>query len=208
LIKALTKEIRETITRGVAVVHTAVYVWNKAPTKSIEGSTPFEVWYRKKASVQHLHTFGCMAYVRNTKPHLSKLEDHGCRKIFIGYEQGTKGYRVYDPVSNKVHIAQDVVFDEGTQWDWDKEVQETSVRDGMFTMEYMVMSSGSEPVEHVAPDAPSLPAQFSAGAAAPLPEDEGDEDSVQPLSPFDSDRLDADHDDAPLRLRSMDSILG
>jgi hypothetical protein len=63
-------------------------------------------------------------------------------------------------------------------------------------------------VEHVAPDAPSLPVQFSAGAAAPLPEDEGDEDSMQPLSPFDSDRLDADHDDAPLRLRSMDSILG
>jgi hypothetical protein len=33
-------------------------------------------------------------------------------------------------------------------------------------------------------------------------------DEVEPLSPGFSDTLDADHDDAPLRLRSMESILG
>jgi hypothetical protein len=130
--------------------------------------------------------FGCIAYVRNTKPHLSKLEDCGHQMIFIVYEQGTKGYRVYDPVSKKVHITRDVVFDEGAQWDWDKEDQDTSVRDGMFTVEYMVMSSWSEPVEHVAHDAPGSLAQFSVGGAAPLSEDEGDDDAVYPLSPFDT----------------------
>jgi hypothetical protein len=31
---------------------------------------------------------------------------------------------------------------------------------------------------------------------------------VEPLSPGFSDTLDVDHDDAPLRLRSMESILG
>jgi hypothetical protein len=115
---------------------------------------------------------------------------------------------VYDPVSKKVHITQVVVFDEGAQWDWDKEDQQTNVGDGMFTVEYIVMSSWIEPMEPVAHDAPGSPTQFSAGGAAPLLEDEGDEDVVQPLSPFGTDQLDADHDDAPLRLRSMDSILG
>jgi hypothetical protein len=86
-------------------VRTVVYVLNRTPIKSIEGSTQLEVWYGKKPSVQHLRTFGCIAYVRNTKPHLSKLEDHGHQMIFIGYEQGTKGYRVYDPVTKKVHIT-------------------------------------------------------------------------------------------------------
>jgi hypothetical protein len=41
--------------------------------------------------------------------------------IFIGYEQGTKGYRVYDPVDKKVHITRDVVFNESTQWDGNSE---------------------------------------------------------------------------------------
>jgi hypothetical protein len=38
---------------GEAVM-TAVYVLNRTPTKSVDGVTPFEVWYGKKPSVQHL----------------------------------------------------------------------------------------------------------------------------------------------------------
>jgi hypothetical protein len=48
-----------------------------------------------------------------------KLEDRGQKMIFIGYEKGMKGYRVYDLVAGRVHITRDVVFDEATQWDWD-----------------------------------------------------------------------------------------
>jgi hypothetical protein len=51
-------------------------------------------------------------YVRNTKPHLKNLEDRGKKMIFVGYEKGTKVYRAYDPMSKKVHITRDVVFDE------------------------------------------------------------------------------------------------
>jgi hypothetical protein len=72
-----------------------VYVLNRMSTRSVEGATTFEVWYGKKPTVHHLHTFGCLAYVKNTKPNLSKLDDRGRRIIFIGYEQGTKAYRVY-----------------------------------------------------------------------------------------------------------------
>jgi hypothetical protein len=81
-----------------------VYILNRTPTKSVEGATPFEMWYGKKPTVQHLRTFGCIVYVRNTTPHLSKLKDRGRKMIFIGYEQGTKGYRVYDPVEKKVSL--------------------------------------------------------------------------------------------------------
>jgi hypothetical protein len=98
-------------------VQTVVYVLNRAPIKGLKGATPFEIWYGKKPSVHQLHTFGCIAYVKNTKPHLSKLEDRGHKMIFVGYEKGTKAYRVYDPVTHKVHITCDVVFDEATQWD-------------------------------------------------------------------------------------------
>jgi hypothetical protein len=42
---------------GEAVL-AAVYILNKTPTKSVEGTTPFELWYGKKLTVQNLRTFG------------------------------------------------------------------------------------------------------------------------------------------------------
>jgi hypothetical protein len=101
---------------GEAVL-TAVYILNRTPTRSVKGVTPFEVWYGRKPSVHHFCTFGCIVYVKNTKPFLSKLDDRGRRMIFIGYEQGTKAYRVYDPMTDHVHITRDVIFDEAGQWD-------------------------------------------------------------------------------------------
>jgi hypothetical protein len=37
--------------------------------------------------------------------------------IFIGYELGSKAYRVYDPVTKKVHVSRGIVFDEQAEWD-------------------------------------------------------------------------------------------
>jgi hypothetical protein len=37
--------------------------------------------------------------------------------VMIGYEAGSKAYRVYDPVTNQVHVTCDAVFEEGTAWD-------------------------------------------------------------------------------------------
>jgi transposase InsO family protein len=80
-------------------VATAVFVLNKSPTKGVAGRTPYEVWHGKKTAVNHLRTFGCLAYVKNTSPNLKKLDDRSRPMIFVGYEQGTIGYIVYDPVS-------------------------------------------------------------------------------------------------------------
>ena len=41
---------------------TAVYLRNRSPTKSVEGMTPFEAWMGEKPNVEHLRTFGCVAY--------------------------------------------------------------------------------------------------------------------------------------------------
>jgi hypothetical protein len=35
--------------------------------------------------------------------------------IFMGYEPGTKGYQAFDPVTSRVHISRDVVFDESAR---------------------------------------------------------------------------------------------
>jgi hypothetical protein len=57
----------------------------------------YEAWHGRKPSVEHLRTFGSVVYIKNTKPHLKKLEDQSTKMVFVGYEAGTKGYRAYDP---------------------------------------------------------------------------------------------------------------
>jgi hypothetical protein len=93
-------------------VNTTVYVLNRCPTKSVDGMTPFEAWHGRKPAVHHLRTFGCIVYVRNTTPHLKKLEDHGRKMIFVGYESSSMAYRVYDPITKHVHVTCDMVFNE------------------------------------------------------------------------------------------------
>jgi hypothetical protein len=64
--------------------------------------------------------------------------------IFVSYERGNKAFRAYDPLTWRVHITKDVVFDEGAQWDWSSEEGGGADIDGSFTMEYMVTHGHGE----------------------------------------------------------------
>ena len=90
----------------------AVFIHNRAPTKALKGKTPFEAWHGRKPNVSFLRTFGCVDHVKNTKPHLAKLEDRSTSMVLLGYEEGSKAYWLYDPKRGKVVISRDVVFDE------------------------------------------------------------------------------------------------
>jgi len=102
---------------GEAVL-TAVFILNRSPTKSVDGITPYEAWYGLKPPVHFFRTFGCVAHVKVAGGHLKKLDDRSTPMVFIGYEVGSKAYRFYNPVSKRVHISRDAVFDEGRAWDW------------------------------------------------------------------------------------------
>jgi hypothetical protein len=100
-------------------VTTAVYLLNRSPTKSVQGRTPYEAWFGKKPSVQHLKTFGCIAHVKKIGPGVNKLSDRSTKMVLLGYESGTKGYRLFDPITEKLCISRDVVFEESERWDWE-----------------------------------------------------------------------------------------
>ena len=59
-----------------------------------------------------LRTFGCVGHVKNTKSHLDKLEDRSTPMVLLGYEEGSKAYRMFDPRGGKVLISRDAVFNE------------------------------------------------------------------------------------------------
>ncbi|KAK8916713.1 hypothetical protein KSP39_PZI022778 [Platanthera zijinensis] len=99
---------------------TTVYVLNRSPTRSLEEVTPYEAWRKKKPNVQHLRTFGCLAYRHIPKEGRRKLEMKAEKGVFIGYSLESKAYRIYNPVTKKLSISRDVIFEEGASWDWDQ----------------------------------------------------------------------------------------
>lgn len=108
---------------------TAVYLLNRAPTKSLAGRTLYEAWHDVKPAVHHLRTFGCVVHVKNVKPHLKKLDDRSTKMVLLGYEAGAKAYRVYDPMG-------DVVFDEAARWNWDEAVEGEGGGSDVFTVAF------------------------------------------------------------------------
>lgn len=96
----------------------AVYLLNRASTKSVQGITPQEAWSGLKPTVSHLRVFGCIAYSHISDEKRGKLDDKSEKCIFVGYSENSKAYRLYNPISKKVIISRDVKFDEAKLWQW------------------------------------------------------------------------------------------
>jgi hypothetical protein len=94
------------------VVSTACYLVNRSPSSALDDTTPHEVWSGKKPSLQHLIVFGCDAYVHVPKENRSKLDNKAEKCIFIGYKDGVKGYKLWNPETKKIVYSRDVVFRE------------------------------------------------------------------------------------------------
>ncbi|KAG6471158.1 hypothetical protein ZIOFF_072259 [Zingiber officinale] len=102
---------------GEAVRH-AVYMINCLPTKALGERTPFEAWIGRKPHLAHLRVFGCVAYVKNTTPHLKKLDDRSSPMVYLGVEEGCKAHRLIDPRHDKLQVSRDVMFRENCEWTW------------------------------------------------------------------------------------------
>ncbi|KAD5507479.1 hypothetical protein E3N88_15182 [Mikania micrantha] len=104
---------------GEAVRH-AAYILNRVTTKALTSCTPYEAWSGIKPNVDHVKVFGCLAHMRISNPYPKKLDDRSQAVIHLGIETGTKAYRLYDPISEKLYISRDVKFEENTSWCWSR----------------------------------------------------------------------------------------
>jgi hypothetical protein len=94
-------------------VHSAVYILNRTPTKVVKNSTPYEAWFCRKPTLSHLKIFGSTCYVHIPSKLRQKLDGKSVKCIFIGYSDESKAYRCYDPLTEKLYVSRDVIFDEG-----------------------------------------------------------------------------------------------
>lgn len=102
-------------------VRCAVYLQNRCPHSNLEDLTPQEAWNGQKPTVSHLRVFGSVSYAHVPDQRRKKLEDKSKKLVFIGYDEKTKGYRLYDPVEKKIIVSRDVEVNEASNWDWRKE---------------------------------------------------------------------------------------
>jgi transposase InsO family protein len=208
-------------------VTTAVYLLNRTSCKANQGATPYELWTGSTPAVHHLRTFGCVAHVKVTTPSPKKLDDRSKRMVFVGYEPGSKAYRVYDPVTRRVHISRDIIFDETAQWAWSAD---QNAGHGEFVIEeadpgepavITTTVTSSAPASSASPTSPAStspsPGNMAAASSPPstaavMTPSPGHQQALEFASPPESgfsDLLDADHDDeAPLRFRRVDNIIG
>ncbi|MCO5548117.1 hypothetical protein L7F22_001575 [Adiantum nelumboides] len=88
----------------------AAHVLNRCPTHALKTITPYEARYEKKPSVSYLCVFGCLAYAHISQQLRGKLDDKAVKCILVGYSSGSKGYRLYNPTTNKIFESRDVIF--------------------------------------------------------------------------------------------------
>ena len=96
----------------------ACYVLNRAATKAVQAKTPEEAWSGHKPCVSHFRIFGSLCYSHIPKEKCGKLHDKSEKCIFVGYNENPKAYRIFNPVSKRLIISRDVIFDEQAAWDW------------------------------------------------------------------------------------------
>src|SRR6266487_189799 len=85
-----------------------------------------------------------------------KLDDKSEKYIFIGYDENSKGYKLYNPDTGKTIISRNVVFNEEGEWDW-----RSSNEDCNFFPEFE--EEASREVQQV-PNSPTSPTSKDTGS--------------------------------------------
>lgn len=90
-------------------VNTAAYLVNRSPARAT-GKPPQELWLGTPVQFQHLQIFGVDAMAHVPKANRRKLDPKSKSMIFVGYCENSKGYRLYNPDTDKIVVSRDVVF--------------------------------------------------------------------------------------------------
>lgn len=94
-------------------INIAVYVLNRSAS-SKKTATPYELSVGRKPNLEHLRIFGSQVFAQVPKQFTQKPDARARPKTFIGDDQNSSNYRVFDPETKKVSASRDVTFNEKT----------------------------------------------------------------------------------------------
>lgn len=88
---------------------TAAHLHMKTPTKSLNGKTPYKMWFECKPDYFYMHKIGCHAFVL-IPTHNPKIQLRSIETVLIGYGQSSKMYRCWDRQNLKVYQLYHIMF--------------------------------------------------------------------------------------------------
>jgi len=146
-------------------VDTAVHIYNRTPQRSIKWRTPHQLWTDGHIpDVAYFRVFGSKAFVHTPEDKRKKLDPRSIEMTLVGYEPGSKGYRLWNASTRSIVLSRDVTFDERSfPFKENKAIEaapsQPSVTDGPVTIYYnMPDVSDGGPAPRV-PTLPTTPAQ-------------------------------------------------
>ncbi|GJZ72806.1 retrovirus-related pol polyprotein from transposon TNT 1-94 [Tanacetum coccineum] len=110
-------------------VRWSVHILNRCPTVAVQNQTPEEAWSGVKPAIDYFRVFGCVAHAHVPDQKRSKLDDKSRKCVLLGVSDESKAYRLYDPVSKKIIVSRDVIFEEDESWSWGNDKEENMSSD-------------------------------------------------------------------------------
>lgn len=84
LVRSMIRNSTFPIGLWMEALKTATRILSRVPSKSVP-KTPFELWTRRKSSLNYLQVWGCLAKAKTLNPKIKKLESKTVSCHFIGY---------------------------------------------------------------------------------------------------------------------------
>ena len=93
-------------------VNTACYIQNRIYIKPILEKTTYELFKGRRPNISYFHQFGCTCCILNNKLYLKKFDAKAQRRIFLGYSERSKAYKVYNSETLCIEESMHVKFDD------------------------------------------------------------------------------------------------
>ncbi|GKE69572.1 retrovirus-related pol polyprotein from transposon TNT 1-94, partial [Tanacetum coccineum] len=95
-------------------ISTACCTQNRSIIHTRHNKTPYELLRDRKPNVEYFHVFGSLSYPTNNRDNLRKMKPKADIRIFIGYSETSRGFRIYNRRTKKIMETIHVKFDELT----------------------------------------------------------------------------------------------
>lgn len=108
MIRTIREDAKLPASLWAELANTSACLKNRTSIERLGWKTPYEIWFGQKPNVNHLPKIGSCAYAHIPPQHTKKLDKRCEELILIGYQDGTRNYRLWNKTSNLVRITPNV----------------------------------------------------------------------------------------------------